>query len=619
MRTFVPVMLSLLVAIVPAKQAASQVTEIQVGTTGNAMPWSHLQVNNENGMFRFAVVADHTGGHRPGVFMDALKKLNLMQPEFVLSTGDFIEGYTTDREELHNEWSEFNGMIDSLEMPFFYVPGNHDFMDKMTAEIWTELHGSGYYHFIYKNVLFLCLNTEESVLSGPAGSGIGKDQYGYIENVLAENAKVRWTMVFMHRPLWLEDDTLYWNKVETILAHRSHTVFAGHRHGYIRYERNNGKYYVLATTGGISNLQGPGMGEFDQLVWVTMTDKGPVIANLMLQGILDENVVTEDVQKLLTYQPVTINPVFTSDGIVRGDSITIRIDNSTRYPMWVALKFDLHAVIVPEIIELQKQLPAETFQEVKIPYMAASRMNVHNISPIRLYGKFLFRTGTGRDVEVSSGYSFLPVMPEYCGYIEVPVVVDGDLSEYKGFPFKGNSQSVLTGDPVGYTGDFDASFEFAVSCDESYLYVALSVWDDELVTDDHLPAADRDAIRLVIDARPVVESGNNRGEGNVGQYLVLDFPVPGSKKGTPVLSNEEGIPEKTLVSCTKTVQGADAEIAIPLDYLKKMNGENWNNFRLNLAYFDCDDNGPKNGIWWRPDWGSRENYTGSGTFFRIKK
>jgi hypothetical protein len=63
-------------------------------------PWSHLDVNADAENFQFAIVSDRTGGHRAGVFPLALEKLNLLQPEFVVSVGDLIEGYTEDRVQL---------------------------------------------------------------------------------------------------------------------------------------------------------------------------------------------------------------------------------------------------------------------------------------------------------------------------------------------------------------------------------------------------------------------------------------------------------------------------------------------------------------------------------------
>src|SRR5262245_32187792 len=89
-------------------------------------PWTNLKLNNGPDTFRFAVGSDRTGGHRAGIFSKAVQQLNLMQPEFVLSVGDLIEGYTEDQEKLNAEWREFQGYVCQLQMPFFYVPGNHD-------------------------------------------------------------------------------------------------------------------------------------------------------------------------------------------------------------------------------------------------------------------------------------------------------------------------------------------------------------------------------------------------------------------------------------------------------------------------------------------------------------
>lgn len=48
------------------------------------------------------------------------------------------------------------------------------------------------------------------------------------------------------------------------------------------------RYYSLATTGGGSKLRGTAYGEFDHVAWVTMKKTGPVVANLLLDGILDD-------------------------------------------------------------------------------------------------------------------------------------------------------------------------------------------------------------------------------------------------------------------------------------------------------------------------------------------
>jgi 3',5'-cyclic AMP phosphodiesterase CpdA len=266
----------------------SQPEDYVIDKSGTVNPWSHLSFNNNSNNFQFAIISDRTGGNRPGVYEEGIAKLNLLQPEFVMSVGDNIEGYTTDKTKLDKEWIEFKNIIEGLQMPFFFLAGNHDFLNQVQADKWNEHLGRSYYHFIYRNVLFLCLNTEEAMLGSNRG-GIEKPQFDYFRTVLQKNKNVRWTMVFMHQPLWNQDSTRYWPEIEKMLSERNHTVIAGHKHTFSKSKRNNGEYYVLATTGGFSKLRGPDAGEYDHLLWVTMTKEGPVIANLKLDGIITES------------------------------------------------------------------------------------------------------------------------------------------------------------------------------------------------------------------------------------------------------------------------------------------------------------------------------------------
>ena len=117
-----------------------------------------------------------------------------------------------------------------------------------------------------------------------------EEQAEYVEKALAENPDVRWTLIFMHKPLWDYEGENGWARIEDMLKDRPHTVFTGHRHSYMKYHRHGHKYFVFATTGGSSKMRGLEFGEFDHIVWVTMTPEGPRIANLLLDGILDENI-----------------------------------------------------------------------------------------------------------------------------------------------------------------------------------------------------------------------------------------------------------------------------------------------------------------------------------------
>jgi 3',5'-cyclic AMP phosphodiesterase CpdA len=265
--------------------------QIRVETTN---PWTTLALNNEKRNFQFAIVTDRTGGHRPGVFAAAVKKINLMQPEFVISVGDLIEGYSEDNGQWALEWAEFQGKLQQLQMPFFYVPGNHDLANRLMSENWKRKFGRTYFDFRYHDVLFLALNSEDPPASEPFA--FGAEQQAWLADVLRRNEDVRWTFVFMHKPAWVFADADHvktgWNNVERALGNRKYTVFAGHVHNYAKFVRNGRDHIMLATTGGDSKLRGKADGEFDQIVWVTMKETEPVIANLLLDGIEGKDVRT---------------------------------------------------------------------------------------------------------------------------------------------------------------------------------------------------------------------------------------------------------------------------------------------------------------------------------------
>src|SRR5262249_12917838 len=125
----------------PAAKTGTSLADPLKVQTEERNPWTHLRLNNNPEDFQFVIVSDRTGGHREKVFSRAVEQINLLQPEFVLSVGDLIEGYTTDREKVLREWKEFQGFAARLQMPFFYVPGNHDVTNVGQEKVWEEKFG----------------------------------------------------------------------------------------------------------------------------------------------------------------------------------------------------------------------------------------------------------------------------------------------------------------------------------------------------------------------------------------------------------------------------------------------------------------------------------------------
>ena len=97
---------------------------------------------------------------------------------------------------------------------------------------------------------------------------------------------MRWTFLFLHKPVWRNDDATEFQSIEAALSDRPYTVINGHLHSYSYAQRNGRDHITLGTTGGSQNAA-DGMA-FDQVTLVRMTVDGPVIGNLRMDGILDK-------------------------------------------------------------------------------------------------------------------------------------------------------------------------------------------------------------------------------------------------------------------------------------------------------------------------------------------
>jgi hypothetical protein len=257
----------------------------EVSELSGSKPWTNLNFNSP--IMRFAVLADRTNNARPGIFEGAIGKVQLLEPDFVMCVGDLIQGYNMTEEQVADDWKRVNDTLASLTMPFFYVPGNHDWNNDITCNAYKNLFGKDYYHFVYKNVLFLVVNTAPVQ---DKKTYISDEQIEYFRSVLSSNRNVVWTFVFTHKPAWKEKFTCEnWNRLESLLAGRNYTMFAGHEHIYNKMVVNGHTRYGLSVTGARLPDDGPPNAKLDLITWVTVYKTGPVVVNLQPDYILDDN------------------------------------------------------------------------------------------------------------------------------------------------------------------------------------------------------------------------------------------------------------------------------------------------------------------------------------------
>jgi hypothetical protein len=361
-------------------------------------------------------MSDRAGGVRPGVFADAARKLNLLLPEFVMSVGDFIPGNTANRAQLKKEWAEFDAELRPLKVPFFFVPGNHDINNDVMREVWNERSGVPFYSFVYKNVLFLALDT-----TGEKGDIVPDYQVESMRQALAKYRDARWTFVFMHHPLWLYDNPAGFAKVEELLNGRKYTVIAGHFHRYLHEWRNNSNYYVLATTGGGSQLRGPRYGEFDHVTMVTVTDDGPVMANLRLDGILPHDVTTradyDATEALVTGADLPYLLLTDDEKAVKTGTLYLKIRNPAEQELQVQARFMHDHDVQMEPNEIDLSVAANSEREVAIAIKAGEAVPTDKPVLLQLHWAMGFDLAD-KDSLSLSGTKEIPLRPSSVALIQ---------------------------------------------------------------------------------------------------------------------------------------------------------------------------------------------------------
>ncbi len=568
-------------------------------------PWTDHRFDNDPNQFQFAIVGDRTGQHRPGVFSKGMDKLNLLRPEFVMSVGDMIEGYTKDQAEIDQEWDEIASRTSKLDAPYFYVPGNHDLSNPVQVQKWHERFGPTYYHFVYKNVLFLCLNTYDPE------SHLSADQIAYVAKALKENPRVRWTCVFMHEPLWDYKQETGWNKIEDLLKDRPYTVFAGHYHTYTKYVRHDRRYIVLATMGGgmKQGMNSPELGYFDHVTWVTMMPDGPRIANIALDGIYDEDVRTEAMAKLIDSvfrgDVLHISPVLVDGKSFNRADVKLTFTNDSDVPLHAQGTLPASGVLHAEPDSFDVRVEPKQEKTVSVKLETGKPSSIDGLAPMPVKWTASFEPPGRNPLRVPRedvlGVEELAPCPAH----PAPVVIDGNLDEWKSFPFSKPSANPQ-----------DLSYQFAVEHDDKFVYIAVKTTDDHAILNPDKEPWSQDGIEVRFDARPEPQRSQGRGHYEFKDILVISMS-PGVTPDKMVLYSADQLPPGVKAVCMKTATGHNTEIAIPVSYLNQKQGGDWKQFRMNIAVDDFDEvAGPLKALWWRPDWRSANTFAGSGTFDR---
>jgi len=545
--------------------------KFQTDILSSPTPWTHTRFLDSDSAFTFAIVGDLTGGYREGIFPEAVDKLNLLRPEFVISIGDMIEGYTRDSLQIDRWWEQFNGWVSKLDMPFFYMPGNHDVTNDLLIRKWDVLYGKTYYHFVYKGVLFLVLNTEEK-----GEERISATQAEYFRKVIQEYPDVAQTFVLMHNPLWRDASQLNFREIEEWLRERPYTVFAGHTHHYQKTVRHGRNYYVLSTTGGGNDLNGPAFGEFDQVAVVHSHEGKNTVVNLALDGIFPDDVVTDEGAALgrtfLQSSSISYTPMY-AEKTANLLETTIRLTNNTDRILRMKGRFFYNPSLVPDIHEINYLiLPGKNLDiPLKINVVSSSQKTGPLVLDYSLEteskDKPALHLESQLDLFVAETY---PVHrrrkgePEDVG--KITVLQPGKLDYY----------------PQSWKGPADCSLAFSVSYDADYLYLKAKVTDEDVIENHFRSYWEKDGMEFRF--RFPVETGKEEKSFN---DLVIGFS-PQASDPYPPFKTSEPLFATIPLACHLEEDGYTTTLMLPIRLLEIFTRQSLRTFSLQITVYDHD-------------------------------
>lgn len=199
----------------------------------------------ERASFSFNVWADSQSGWEK--FNQTLSVINQGTDAFGVGLGDLVsEGC----DSLH--WIQFFSHLSSVSgrMPFFLIPGNHDYdgyyddLNSVNYQAFTQ--SNPFQSWTFGNSAFIAIDPN---ISFPIGVGEGTDQYEWFQDEIRsekwKNAK--WRFIFLHQPPFSQGwegyhgDQVIRDLLEPILEKaRVDFVVCGHTHNYERWTRSYG-------------------------------------------------------------------------------------------------------------------------------------------------------------------------------------------------------------------------------------------------------------------------------------------------------------------------------------------------------------------------------------------
>ena len=348
---------------------AQQAPKIAAAPTSQTRvaPHSARAFSSDAQKFSFAILGDRTHGSPENwpITDRAVAEINLLRPDLVISVGDLQQGYAADESDapgetgggtdgeiggeavaLQKQWAEYRQHLAPLQMPYYYVPGNHDIYNRTSYDHWRKNVGATYYSFDYKGCHFLVLDTQEArglAATGEKGKdGITPAQIEWVRRDIAALKNTRHVFVFMHKPFFRDpgQPLQEWLQIQRILQDRPYTVFAGHIHQLAQMEVRDGhRYFILGATGARNGVRDSSTfapnGRFQHYAVVNVDGNDARVSIVEVGHIFPQDIsraVATSKRSLTNLVRVTAGPL-RFEGEAANATLTLQVQNTLNTPI----------------------------------------------------------------------------------------------------------------------------------------------------------------------------------------------------------------------------------------------------------------------------------------------
>jgi 3',5'-cyclic AMP phosphodiesterase CpdA len=198
-------------------------------------PWFFIQIADP----QFGMYESNAGFEKETLLYEkAVEKINILKPDFVVITGDFVHNQNSAEQIL--EFKRITAIIDP-KIPVYFTPGNHDVgqtPDEESLRNYVSNYGKDRFSFKHKGSAFIGFNT--SLIKGRLDEQ-EQEQFDWLADEIRENQDSKNIMLFCHYPFFnksVDEPTAYSNidtdyrkkYLDVFSAGKVDAVFSGHYH-----------------------------------------------------------------------------------------------------------------------------------------------------------------------------------------------------------------------------------------------------------------------------------------------------------------------------------------------------------------------------------------------------